>query len=53
MVISEFGLFFSSVTKIYPDEVFKLYRWMLEVAIGDDEHIQEFMVEMGITHNEG
>jgi len=53
MVISEFGLFFSSVTKIYPNEVFKLYWWILEVAIGDEEHIKEFMVEMGITLNEG
>ena len=36
MVVSEFGLLLSSLTKVFPDEVFQVYRWILEISLGEE-----------------
>jgi hypothetical protein len=48
MVISEFGLLMSSLTKNYPEEVYNVYAWILKVSLGTDEEIDQYMEEMGI-----
>mgnify|MGYP006118627629 CR=1 FL=1 len=53
MVVSEFGLLVSSLTKNYPEEVYNVYAWILKVSLGTDEEVDEYMEEMGIQdiHN--